>query len=99
VTAKDKAGNATTKTVGFSTSTSYADVRALVTAFRAANRLDRGRATALQTTLLVAERARNDADERKALKGFRDIAGTVRDAEVRSVLRRDAQVLIERAGG
>ncbi len=99
VTAKDKAGNATTKTVGFSTTTSYADVRALVNAFRQAGRLDQGRATALLATLRNAERARSQAEERDALNEFLEIAGSVRDAEVRSVLRRDAQVLIERAGG
>lgn len=94
VTATDRALNQATKTVGFTTTTSYADVRQLITAFRTANRISHAQAVALQATLGKAETASSPQQKRAALIAFKVIAGTVRDAEVRTVLRRDADFLI-----
>ena len=57
VTAKDKALNTATKTVSFTTTTSAADVRALVTRYRAAGKLKPGEAVALQVLVRQYEQA------------------------------------------
>jgi glucose/arabinose dehydrogenase len=100
VTAKDKAGHTTTKTVAFEVTTSFADVRALLGAFGEAGSLTADGADVLGAQLNVAE---NQADKGKtgnavkALERFADFAGKpyyVTDQEVRDALVRDAEELI-----
>ncbi|WP_204077082.1 PQQ-dependent sugar dehydrogenase [Planotetraspora phitsanulokensis] len=100
VTAKDKAGHTTTKTVSFEVMTSFADVRALLGAFAEAGSLTADGADVLGAQLNVAEK---QADKDKpqnaisALERFAEFAGrpsNVTDAAARDALVRDAQALI-----
>ncbi|UBU09667.1 PQQ-dependent sugar dehydrogenase [Nonomuraea gerenzanensis] len=101
-TVTDQAGRTATTTVTFSTTTSYADVRVLVSRFRQSGAITWRAAADLQEQLAQAERHEKKGKRAlaiAALERFVKIAekrGNVRDAAVRSALVRDADALIER---
>jgi glucose/arabinose dehydrogenase/type 1 glutamine amidotransferase len=87
VSAVDAAGNRTSKTVRFVTTTSARDVQSLIDRFRAAGRLSSGAKNALTEQLKKAD-----------YRNFAELAvnpGLVKDAEVRGVLVRDGNELAE----
>ncbi|WP_020384954.1 ThuA domain-containing protein [Kribbella catacumbae] len=103
VTATDKAGNTATATRSFTTTTSVADVRTLITRYRDAGRLAPDHARSLLDKLAAAETAIASKDERRALhlltvfKGYaeRKVVG----ATDRGVLVRDADALADQVRG
>jgi hypothetical protein len=101
VTARDKAGNTATKSVSFTTTTSAADVRALVTRYRDAGRIRPDDAKALLDMLGQYERAVAAKDRNRAVQAMTLFKGhanrKVRDAGVRAILIRDADALIAQA--
>lgn len=99
VTATDKAGLKTTKTVEFTTVTSFADVKALITAFRKDAKVTKAGAVVLQAELETARILKNPQKKVTALKVFSASVtkAIVKDADVRAVLKRDAADLIKQA--
>ncbi|MGP4097985.1 PQQ-dependent sugar dehydrogenase [Nonomuraea sp. KM90] len=101
-TATDRAGRTATATVTFQTTTSYADVRALISRFRQSGAVTGKAAYELLEQLEQAERHEKKGRRAlavSALERFVKIAeqrGNVRDAAARAALVRDAKALIER---
>ncbi|GII58116.1 hypothetical protein Pth03_65050 [Planotetraspora thailandica] len=100
VTAKDKAGHTTTKTVSFEVTTSFADVRALLDAFAEAGSLTADGADVLGAQLNVAEKQADKDKPQNAISALERFAGfagrpsNVTDAAARDALVRDAEALI-----
>ncbi|MBO4204719.1 ThuA domain-containing protein [Micromonospora echinofusca] len=105
VTATDRAGNTTTSTVRFYVTTSLRDMQNLLDRFRATGRLSAKAYRDLSAKLSdarTAEAKGRDAQAIKHLQAFRTLAGNaglVPEAEVRAVLVRDADAMIQRLGG
>ncbi|PRX47279.1 uncharacterized protein DUF1349 [Prauserella shujinwangii] len=103
VTAADAAGNTVERTVAFTVTTSVADLRALVERFTDEGRISRPGAVALRASLFAAERAHTAGADRGAIAAMRVFASaaerTVTDQEVKAVLVRDAEALIQRWRG
>ncbi|MEV0621565.1 PQQ-dependent sugar dehydrogenase [Nonomuraea sp. NPDC050404] len=101
-TATDRAGRTATATVTFVTTTSYADVRALISRFRQSGAVTWKAAHELADRLGQAEfheKKGKRAQAISALERFVKIAerrGNVRDAAARTALVRDAKALIDR---
>lgn len=99
VTARDRAGNTTTRSLSFTTTTSLADVRALLGRFAAEGRISAQARNVLEARLRVAE-SRGDrlGDDwaTRMLELFADaVTRHVDDAAARRVLLRDADALID----
>jgi alkylated DNA nucleotide flippase Atl1 len=100
VTATDKAGVSATKSLAFSTVTSFRDVAALVGQFRQGKQVTAVGAVLLQAQLLEARVHGSRGRTVKAvaaLNRFRTTAGlknVVKDATVSAALKRDAAALI-----
>jgi cytochrome c len=100
VVALDKAGNRTEQRLSFATTTSMRDIDQLTDRFRATNRLSLKAYVALSSSLAKARKAEaagQDAKAVKELRKFIDVANDpakVADADVRSVLVRDARAVI-----
>ncbi|WP_212819623.1 PQQ-dependent sugar dehydrogenase [Polymorphospora rubra] len=97
VTATDRAGNTTTRTVRFTTTTSVADLRALVDGYAAAGTISATRAGQLTGSLdrvATALAAGDRAGAVAALDTFLNQANTLNAPGPRAQLVRDAQVLI-----
>ncbi|GAA3622682.1 lectin [Kineosporia mesophila] len=100
VKATDQAGNTATKTVEFTTVTSFADVKALITAFRKDGKVTKAGAVLLQAEL---EASRQLAVGKKTVKAVAALKifdasltrTVVKDADARQVLKRDAADLIK----
>jgi glucose/arabinose dehydrogenase len=102
VTATDKAGKISTQTVTLTVTTSYADVRSLLTQFRTAGKITPDGAAKLLGRLDRAEEQENDDNINHAVNALKrfiesaERAKLVTDATVRAALIRDAQALIDR---
>ncbi len=100
VSATDNAGNTAEQSLVFATTTSLRDVGQLVDRFRLTNRLSLSGHAALAGQLTAARIAEATGDELGAINELREFvalagdAELVRDAEVRSVLVRDAEAII-----
>jgi cytochrome c len=104
VHAVDKAGNVTDQTVRFYVTTSTRDIANLIDRFKAVGRLSSSAAKKLQDQLTKArleEAKSHDAKEISELRKFIALItpALVPDAEVRTVLVRDANAMIARLGG
>ncbi|PXY20389.1 glucose dehydrogenase [Prauserella coralliicola] len=103
VTATDNAGNVTEKSVSFTVTTSTKDLRALVTRFTDEGRIDRQAAFVLHTQLGTAELLYAWGRPRAAAQALEVFIATaerkVSDAQVKAVLVRDAESLIQRWRG
>jgi glucose/arabinose dehydrogenase len=105
VSATDKAGNTTSQTLSFMTTTSMRDIGQLVDRFRATNRLSLSAYKQLSSILAKARKAEANGKDGKAaryLGTFVTLAidGTlVADADVRSVLERDGNAVIDSING
>jgi glucose/arabinose dehydrogenase/PKD repeat protein/type 1 glutamine amidotransferase len=103
VTAKDKVGNTAAKTVTFSTATSTADVRALVTRYRDHGWIKPDSAASMFDLLAQIDRDVAAGDDAKALadvQRFRDyLAKKVTDSTARAVLDRDADAIAAKIRG
>ncbi|HEX6358437.1 ThuA domain-containing protein [Actinophytocola sp.] len=104
VSALDVAGNVTTQTLTFTTTTSLRDMGQLLDRFRATNRLSQSAYDVLSRQLDKARRAEASGNKSKAVLELgrfgvfvRD--GRVPDADVRSVLDRDARAVIDSIQG
>ncbi len=100
MSATDKAGNTTSQSMSFMTTTSSRDVGQLLDRFRATNRLSLSAYKQLSSLLTKARKAEANGNDRKAaryLGTFVTLAmddTLVGDADVRSVLERDGNVVI-----
>ncbi|WP_436970814.1 FIMAH domain-containing protein [Micromonospora rifamycinica] len=97
MTAKDKAGNTTTRSVAFTTTTSFADLQALVDGYRSAGTVSAGNADKLTTSLGRAGAAASAGQPAAAvghLTAFVDQAGALNAVGARTLLVRDARALI-----
>jgi cytochrome c len=100
VTAADAAGNTTSQSMSFMTTTSSRDVGQLLDRFRATNRMSLSAYKQLSSLLTKARKAEANGNDAKAARylgtfGTLAVDGTlVDDADVRSVLERDANAVI-----
>ncbi|GAB3155677.1 PQQ-dependent sugar dehydrogenase [Microbispora hainanensis] len=104
VTAKDKAGHTTEKTAAFTVTTSFEDVKALLTAFRGAGTVtEDGDVLIAQLDQAAMQAGKGKtANAIKALERFTGFAGDakrVTDKAASDTLIRDAKALIERLRG
>jgi cytochrome c len=104
VTATDVAGNVTSQSLSFATTTSLRDIAQLLDRFRATNRLSLSAYKTLSDQLAKARKAEaagNDSKAVKELRKFLQLArdGRVTDRDVRSVLGRDGQAVIDSIEG
>jgi cytochrome c len=105
VTATDKAGNQTTANVRFFVTTSFRDMQALIDRFKATSQLSNKAHRQLSNKLedaRVSEATGKDERAIQQLQAFIGLASDpalVTDADVRSVLVRDANAMIVRLGG
>ncbi|MGI5156086.1 FIMAH domain-containing protein [Microbispora sp. CA-102843] len=105
VTAKDKAGHATKKTAAFTDTTSFEDVKALLTAFQSAGTVTAGPRNVLFAQLDQAAKQAGMGKKDNAIKalerfvGFAGDAKRVTDKAAGDALIRDAKALIERLRG
>jgi hypothetical protein len=104
VTATDVAGNVTTQTLTFATTTSLRDMSQLLDRFRATNRLSRSAHKALSEQLAKVRKAEASGNDAKALRELRKFLSMVRDGrvtdrDVRSVLERDSRAVIDSIEG
>lgn len=98
VTATDKAGNVTEQTVTFTVTTSTDDMRALIERFAGDGRIDAETATSLANRLDAVDRVKrtNTGAAINVMRSFaEDVQEWISDEEVKSVLVRDAEALIE----
>ncbi|MFE5841686.1 PQQ-dependent sugar dehydrogenase [Streptomyces niveus] len=99
VRARDKAGNVTTKTVAFTTRTSYADIRALITQLRADGLITAQGQQRLTVRLGQAEahadagRTSQAASVLESFAGYTADKALVPDAAAGAALARDARAL------
>jgi cytochrome c len=105
VTATDKAGNETVANVRFFVTTSFRDMQGLIDRFKATGQLTSKAHRQLSNKLeaaRVSEATGNDKRAIQQLQAFIGLASDpalVTDADVRSVLVRDANAMIVRLGG
>ncbi len=105
VSATDVAGNVTSSSLTFATTTSMRDMGQLLDRFRATNRLSLSAYNALKQQLNKARKAEangNDAKAVQELERFVTMATnvtTVTDADVRTVLERDGDAVISSIEG
>ncbi|TDB75510.1 ThuA domain-containing protein [Micromonospora sp. KC723] len=105
VTATDKAGNETTANVRFFVTTSLRDMQALVDRFKTTRQLStvaHGKLSNKLDAVRLAEATGNDRVAIQQLRMFIGLASNralVTDADVRSVLVRDANAMLIRLGG
>ncbi|GAA0973887.1 hypothetical protein GCM10009555_029350 [Acrocarpospora macrocephala] len=108
VTAVDNTGNQTVQTVKFSVETSTDDISALIDRFEAAGKLNATGAAKLQdriSKVMVSEDRGRERDKKKIVKKLERFVETVNDpkivsdAQVRTLLLRDADALIAENGG
>jgi hypothetical protein len=105
VTATDKAGNTASQSLSFTTTTSLRDIGQLVDRFRATNRLSLSAYTQLSSVLTKARKAEANGNDGKAVRylgTFVTLAvddTLVGDADVRSVLGRDGNAVIDALNG
>ena len=94
VTAEDNAGNRTTSTIAFGTTTSLRDISRLLDRFRSGNLLSAAAYRNLSTQLSKVRAAEAADEDRKAVREldrFKALVNTkVTNADVRAVLLRDA---------
>ncbi len=101
VTATDVAGNVTSQSLTFATTTSTRDLGQLLTRFRVTNRLSQSAYKQLNSLLTKARKAEANGDDTTAaryLGTFVTLATDetlVGDADVRTVLARDARAVID----
>ncbi|WP_184808140.1 ThuA domain-containing protein [Actinophytocola algeriensis] len=101
VAATDTAGNVTSQSLTFATTTSMRDIGQLLDRFRATNRLSLSAYKQLKSLLTKARKAEANGNDTKAaryLGTFRQLAideTLVGDEDVRSVLDRDAEAVID----
>ncbi len=101
VTATDKAGNVTSQSLTFATTTSMRDIRQLLDRFRAADRLSQSAYQQLKNLLTRAAKAEANGDDARAaryLRSFVQLAideTLVGDEDVRAVLKRDGEAVID----
>lgn len=99
VTARDKAGNTTTKTVAFTTRTSYADIRALITQLRADGLITAQGQQRLSVRLAQAEahaeagRTSQAAAVLESFAGYTSDTALVPDSAAGAALARSARAL------
>jgi hypothetical protein len=98
VTGTDVAGNRATQALRFTVGTSFADVSALLGAFRDAGRLTGKEHARLAKRLAKAERGGTAKAVMRRLERFGKTAGKVDDEEVGELLARDADALIAALG-
>ncbi len=97
VTAKDRAGNSTTRTILFTTTASFTDLRAHVDRYQAAGTISASNAGKLIDSLSKASAAAGDGRTEEAvahLDTFLNQAGGLNAVGARNLLVRDAQALI-----
>ncbi|GAA1002663.1 hypothetical protein Aple_001190 [Acrocarpospora pleiomorpha] len=108
VTAVDNLGNQTVQTVKFSVGTSTDDISALIDRFEAEQKIGATGAAKLQdriSKVMVSEDKGRERDKKKIVKKIERFAETVNDpkivsdAQVRTLLLRDADALIAENGG
>nr|WP_307849761.1 DUF1349 domain-containing protein [Qaidamihabitans albus] len=103
VTATDAAGNGTERAVTFTVTTSIQDLRALLDRFTAEGRIDRPTAIQLNASLGTAELLRERSADHGAWQAMRVFAAVaerrVADEQVKAVLVRDAEALMEQWRG
>ena len=105
VTATDAAGNVTSQSLTFATTTSMGDISQLLTRFRVTNRMSLSTYKQLNQLLTKARRAEangNDVRAVRLLGTFITLATdetVVADADVRTVLERDARAVIDSING
>jgi glucose/arabinose dehydrogenase len=105
VTATDTAGNVTTQSLTFATTTSLRDVDQLLDRFRATNRLSLSAYQQLSSLLTKARKAEANGNDTKAVRflgTFIQLAiddTLVGDPDVSSVLERDVQAVIDSIEG
>ena len=105
VSATDVAGNVTTQTLTFATTTSLRDMGQLLDRFRATNRLSLSAYKALSAQLAKARKAEASGNDAKAVKGAAEVPDTgrvtarVTDRDVRTVLERDALAVLNSIEG
>jgi len=105
VTATDTAGNVTSQSLTFATTTSTRDIRQLLDRFRATNRLSLSAYKQLKQLLTKAATAEANGNDTKAarfLGTFVQLAideTLVDDEDVRAVLERDAEAVIDDLNG
>jgi cytochrome c len=105
VSATDVAGNVQTQTLSFATTTSLRDIDQLITRFRVTNRLTLSAYNQLSSLLTKARKAEANGNDAKAVRflgTFVQLAidnTLVGDGDVRTVLERDAQAVIDSLEG
>jgi cytochrome c len=105
VTATDAAGNVTTQSLTFATTTSTRDLSQLLTRFRATNRLSLSAYNQLKTLLTKIRNAEANGNDTKAVRFLGTFITLVTDetfvgdADVRTVLERDARAVIDSING
>jgi glucose/arabinose dehydrogenase len=105
VSATDVAGNTTSQAMTFMTTTSMRDIGQLLDRFRATNRLSQSAHKQLSSLLTKARKAEANGNDKKAVRylgTFVQLATDdtlVGDADVRTVLERDANAVIDSIQG
>jgi len=104
VTATDVAGNVTSQSLTFATTTSLRDIAQLLDRFRATNRLSLAAYKALSDQLAKARKAEASGNDTRAVRELRKFLtmvgdGRVTDADVRSTLERDTRAVIDSING
>ncbi|OLF13564.1 ThuA domain-containing protein [Actinophytocola xanthii] len=105
VSATDVAGNVQAQTLSFATTTSLRDIDQLITRFRVTNRLTLSAYNQLSNLLTKARKAEANGNDAKAVRflgTFVQLAideTLVGDADVRAVLERDAEAVIDSIEG
>ena len=105
VTATDTAGNVSTQSLTFATTTSLRDIGQLLDRFRATNRLSLSAYQQLKSLLTKIRKAEANGNDEKAVRflgTFVQLAiddTLVGDADIRNVLERDARAVIDSIEG
>ncbi|MEU8262017.1 hypothetical protein AB0C02_15505 [Micromonospora sp. NPDC048999] len=99
VTAKDKAGNTTTKSITFTVKTSFADLQAFVDGYKSTGTISASNADKLTSNLSKASAAASNAEKIEWLTAFVNQASVLNATGVRNQLVRDGQALINELRG
>ncbi|MFL6124918.1 ThuA domain-containing protein [Actinophytocola sp.] len=104
VTATDVAGNVTSQSLTFATTTSLRDIAQLLDRFRATNRLSLSAYTTLSAQLAKARKAEANGNDAKAVRELGKFLtmvgdGRVTDADVRATSERDSRAVIDSING
>ncbi|WP_260194138.1 ThuA domain-containing protein [Actinophytocola gossypii] len=105
VSAVDTAGNTQTQAVDFATTTSLRDMSQLIDRFRATNRLTVSEHQQLESLMKKIRRAEANGKDAKAVRFLNTFVQLVtdetfiRDADIRTVLERDARAMIDSIEG